>query len=357
MCAAGSPPGIPLRTTFGSAGARLRAWMGRHPIVLVALLSPGIVEYLSGSSRLSGVVVAPPLFALLLAFNLGLYVPGVLLIREARIRWRGGWTTVILLGCAYAIVEEGLALSTLFNPQAVVVGVLGFYGHFVGVSWVWLVGVVAVHVVFSIGVPILLLDLALPSRRGVSFLARRGIALAIVALAVTTTSLLLVTWGLLHFFAGALIILGSLLSIAGLVWAARALPYDLVRPRHAAPSRTPWMFALLGVAFWPSLLVIDALLGTAGAPAVLAVVALLAALLAYLVVVRASIGRGANERALIALVVGLVAPIMIAGAVVGITVPVVLVADALAIWFFVFLWRRYDSPHPRVSAPLGATVA
>ncbi|MCI4321749.1 MAG: hypothetical protein L3K18_01230 [Thermoplasmata archaeon] len=357
MSAPELPPVPPSSSSVGPRGARFRAWVGRHPILLVALLSPGIVEYLSGSSKLGGIVVAPPLFALLLCFNLGLYVPGVLLIREARIRWRGGWTTVILLGCAYAIVEEGLALSTLFNPQASVVGALGFYGHFLGVSWVWLVGVVAVHVVFSIGLPILLLDLALPTSRGVPFLARRGIAAALGVLALTTSSLLLVTWGLFHFFAGVPIVLGSLIAIAALVWAARTVPRDLVRPWHAGPTRPPWVFAILGTAFWPGLLLIDALFGVAGMPPAVTVLALLGALLAFLLVVSAGIGRVANERCLLALTMGLVAPIMFAGAVVGLGVPVVLVGDVLAIWFFLFLWRRYDAPRRDVPAHVQATPA
>ncbi len=56
------------------------------------------------------------------------------------IRWRKGWASVFLLGFAYAILEEGLALRTLYNPLAGPVGILGYYGHWLGVNWVWTVG-------------------------------------------------------------------------------------------------------------------------------------------------------------------------------------------------------------------------
>jgi len=113
-------------------------------------------------------VLSPPLFFLLLAANLGLYGPGVILIREAKIRWNKGWASVFLLGAAYGIVEEGLALRTLFNPNSSVVGNLGVYGHWLGVNWVWTVGLVIFHAVFSIGLPIFVFGLAFPDLKSKS---------------------------------------------------------------------------------------------------------------------------------------------------------------------------------------------
>jgi hypothetical protein len=82
------------------------------------MLSPGIPEYLTGSSAVNVIVLNPIWFVCGLIANLGLYGPGVLLIREAKVRWYKGWATVLLLGAAYGILEEGIALSTLFNPNA-----------------------------------------------------------------------------------------------------------------------------------------------------------------------------------------------------------------------------------------------
>jgi len=109
-------------------------FLRRHPVLCLLLLTPGIPEYLSSSSPLNALVLDPVMFVFQLAANLGLYGPGVLLIREASIRWKKGWATVLLLGAAYGILEEGVALSTLFNPNAGPVGELGFYGHWLGVN-------------------------------------------------------------------------------------------------------------------------------------------------------------------------------------------------------------------------------
>src|SRR5215472_7628498 len=93
--------------TSPSAGARVRAFLRRHPVLCLALLTPGIPEYLSGSSSTSLLLVNPVAFLLFLAINVAMYTPGCLLVREAMVRWRKGWATAIALGAAYAVMEEG----------------------------------------------------------------------------------------------------------------------------------------------------------------------------------------------------------------------------------------------------------
>ena len=154
--------GVPRAVPSYVAAKGLIGFFRRHPILLLLLLSPGIPEYLSGSSAISAIVLNPALFGFQIAANLGLYAPGVLLIREARIRWHKGWATVLILGAAYGILEEGVALSTLFDPESNNAVVLGTYGHWLGVSWVWMSGVLLVHMVYSVSIPILLVGLALP---------------------------------------------------------------------------------------------------------------------------------------------------------------------------------------------------
>src|ERR1700730_4900983 len=80
--------------------SRAKAYLRAHPVLFLALLTPGIPEYLSGSSPFANIVLNPVWFALGLLLNLGMYVPGVLLIREAQIRWNKGWATVLALGAA-----------------------------------------------------------------------------------------------------------------------------------------------------------------------------------------------------------------------------------------------------------------
>jgi hypothetical protein len=146
-------------------GASSFGFFRSHPVLLLLLLTPGIPEYLSSSSAINNVVFNPLLFLLQLTANLGLYGPGALLVHDARVRWKKGWGTVLLLGAAYGILEEGVALSTLFDPKAAPAGSLGVYGHWLGVNWVWAVGTVPFHAIFSISIPILLLGLVLPRNR------------------------------------------------------------------------------------------------------------------------------------------------------------------------------------------------
>ncbi len=161
----------------------------RHPVVCLLLLSPGIPEYISGSSPTNAIVLNPAMFGFQLAANLGLYGPGVLLVREAMVRWNKGWATVLLLGAAYGILEEGVALSTLFNPNANPVGKLGVYGHWLGVNWVWVAGILPVHMIFSISLPIIAPGAGRARRtRGKSLLSRRGLRVGSVVLASTSRS-------------------------------------------------------------------------------------------------------------------------------------------------------------------------
>lgn len=71
-----------------------------------------------------------------LVADLVLYGPGVILIREALVRWKKGRATVLILGAEYGILEEGIALSTLYNLVASPVGKLGLCGQYLGVNWV-----------------------------------------------------------------------------------------------------------------------------------------------------------------------------------------------------------------------------
>jgi hypothetical protein len=98
--------------------SKLVHYLKSHPLLFLLLLTPGIPEYLSASSQLTLLVLNPILFFGLLAANVGLYGSGVILIREAMIRWKKGWASVFLLGAAYGIVEEGLDLWTLFYSNA-----------------------------------------------------------------------------------------------------------------------------------------------------------------------------------------------------------------------------------------------
>ena len=327
------------------------AFFRRHPVLLLLCLTPGIPEYLSGSSALADLVIAPPVFFIFLALNLGLYGPGVLLIREALIRWNKGWAAVLCLGSAYALLEEGTGLSTLFDPKASVVGNLGMYGHSLGVSWVWAIGVLQIHIVLSIGLPILLLGLALPETRGRSFLNGRQIALVLGIFAFDIFFLLLIS----HYYPVGL--LWQLLAIpvaAALAGLAYYLPRDLLNPTSATPTLSLTACFVLGFLFFPIIVLVPGLgeHTSLGAPLVGALE--IAASGGLFLLIRRGIGRTHNEAQLVMVAFGALVPIAFFGLVGQIFVPVVVVADVFFALFFYTLWQRYRPGPAAPGVPTGA---
>jgi hypothetical protein len=331
---------------------RALAYLRAHPILCLALLTPGIPEYLSGSSSFGVFFANPVLFLILLGANLGMYLPGVLLIREAMIRWRKGWASVIVLGAAYGIAEEGLGLSTLFNAHAGVVGALGSYGHWLGVNWVWSVGVLMVHIVYSLALPILLLGLALPETRGRSLLGARGIAVALGVFVLDLFFLMLVVLGALHFWMGIPQLLGSLLAIGALILVARRLPVNLLGASSLRPTVRPLGFLLLGLGLFPVTLVLEGVSGAVSLAPPFAILLVLAwfALLLYLA--GRWIGQAEHERHLLAFAAGTLAPIALVGFLTSFPTPVVLLADLALGGFFWRLWTRSRLALAETSASL-----
>jgi hypothetical protein len=124
------------------------------PALVLYFLSPVIGELLSGS--------APPVeffnpFGLIILP--ALYGSGALLVRELALHWKKRWPTILVLGLAYGIVEEGLMVKSFFDPNWVDLGQLGVYGRWAGVNWVWTISLMIYHAVVSIAIPILLVEL------------------------------------------------------------------------------------------------------------------------------------------------------------------------------------------------------
>ncbi len=104
----------------------------RGPVFALLLLAPSIPELLTGSTPVSRLVTDPVGFAVSFALDVGLYGTGALLIREVCVAYRRGWASILLLGGAYGIAEEGFAVHTFFQRSGAPVGLLGSYGHAFG---------------------------------------------------------------------------------------------------------------------------------------------------------------------------------------------------------------------------------
>lgn len=322
-----------------SVFARFKAFLKRHPVIFLALLTPGIPEYLSGSSPFSNIIYNPAWFVLGLLFNLGMYVPGVLLIREAQIRWKKGWATVLLLGAAYAIVEEGVGLSTMFNPNASALGGTGGYGHYLGVNWVWVPDVMMIHMIFSIGVPLLLFGYAFPELKGKSLLTDKGIQKVAAILCIDIMLLAIFVWASTKYWMGDGVLFGALLAIAGLCVLAHWLPSDLFTALPGPPTSGPLSFAIAGGVFYVGSILMVSVLENSHEPALLVALSIPLYCFLFLWWVLLHAGSYRNERQLLAFSFFLILPIIVVGLALQIVAPFVIVADLLAILFF---WQMYN---------------
>jgi hypothetical protein len=205
------------------------------PALVLYFLSPAIGELLSGS--------APPVeffnpFGLIILP--ALYGSGALLVRELTLRWEKRWPTILVLGLAYGIIEEGLMVKSFFDPNWVDLGLLGVYGRWAGVNWVWSISLMIYHAVISIAIPILLVELLYPERRDEPWLGKRGRVGLSVLLAMTVAfGFLALTTYRPPFLTYTLAIILTVI----LAWIARRLP----RKFHWNTPGKPWNAIWLGM--------------------------------------------------------------------------------------------------------------
>src|SRR4030042_2276196 len=112
---------------------------------VLAILSPVIAELCSVSPPPLEFFF-PPSFVLLL----GLYGAGVLIVRELAVKWNLGWAGIVVLGVAYGILEEGVAIKSFFDPYWMDLGGLGEDGRYLETNWVWAGWLTVYHASVSI---------------------------------------------------------------------------------------------------------------------------------------------------------------------------------------------------------------
>jgi hypothetical protein len=149
--------------------------------VVLFFLAPAIGELLSGSAPPTEFF--NPISLLLLS---ALYGSGALLARELKVRWKKGYVSLFLLGAAYGVIEEGLMVKSFFDPGWMDLGVLGVYGRWWEINWVWAEWLTIYHAIFSIVIPITLVEAAYPELRNVRWVSNRKLAGATVLLCAVT---------------------------------------------------------------------------------------------------------------------------------------------------------------------------
>jgi hypothetical protein len=138
------------------------------PAVGLFFLAPWVGEFLLGNISVRVLPWLPVLAPL--------YGGGALLIREVTRRSGRGWPTILVLGLAYGLIEAGLVDQSLFNAD--------FEGHVtnamtpvpaLGIDAYNAVTFLIGHAVWSIAVPIAIVELLTPRRRTTPWLGRPGL--------------------------------------------------------------------------------------------------------------------------------------------------------------------------------------
>jgi hypothetical protein len=226
------------RPTQTDGGGRLGLMRRIAPALGLFLLAPLVAEFLLGnipSSEIAGALFLAPM-----------YGGGALLIREVARRTGRGWPSLLLLGAAYGLLEAGLLDQSLFNPsfegydfQSVAhIPVLGISAHSV-------LSFVGGHMIWSICVPIAIMETLVPGRSDTPWLGRFGLVVASVVFVLGSTVL---WYGLADeegFQAPAPQVAATAAVIAALVGGAFAIGG---RPRPALDRRAPnpWLVGAAG---------------------------------------------------------------------------------------------------------------
>ncbi|MFK3983356.1 hypothetical protein ACI2K4_23610 [Micromonospora sp. NPDC050397] len=215
-----------------SAGPPTRIPFGRRvlPAVGLAFLAPWVAEYLMGSHSVRDLP--------LIVFLLPMYGGGALLIREVTRRSGRGWPTMLLLGLAYGVIEAGLLDQSLFNPD---------YGGYdfqstapipgLGVSAYFLLVFVAGHAIWSIGVPIALVESLVPERATTPWLRTPGLVVAALLYLGGGAIIYADLYATEGFRASPLQVTIAAVAALALVVAAFVVPHRSPRPEVGAPTR------------------------------------------------------------------------------------------------------------------------
>lgn len=230
-----------MQCTRGAAPDRRHSGLLRRvaPVVGLFFLAPLIAEFLLGNISVSE-------FSSFL-FLAPLYGGGAVVVREVTRRSGRGWPTMILLSLAYALVEEGLATQTLFNPSYHGLDLLRparIPG--VGLGAWWTLFVLTLHVIWSMSVSIALVEAIVPARRTAPWLGRFGLGLAGVLYLLGAVLIGAGTYQSERFIASPFQLIGTVVAIVVVVLLAFLTgPAD-----HAAGGGTvpgPWLVGLFAL--------------------------------------------------------------------------------------------------------------
>ena len=205
--------------------------------VTLFLVAPLVAEYLLGDfplTFLSPLLVMAPF-----------YGGGALLIRELTRRSGRGWPTIFLLSAAYTLIEEGVTTQSLFNPNY-----LGF--HFLAHAWIpalgiggwWTMLMFNVHIFWSMGVSIALVEGLVPSRARSPWLGPVGTAVAALLFVLGAIASTAFSIRQYHFIASREQFAATAVLVVLFICAAFLFPFPRIHNRPV-PVPSPWITGLI----------------------------------------------------------------------------------------------------------------
>ncbi len=203
--------------------------------ITLIFVAPLVAEYLLGDISIRLLVALIPLAPM--------YGGGALLIRELVRRTGRGWPSILLLGAAYALIEEAFTTQSLFNPDY-----LHLHMHFLSHAWIpflhiggwWTLFMLNLHTFWSISVSIALVEALFPSRAEQPWLGRIGDSVVFVLFLVGCAAGTGITLKGDRFVASPMQFLCAGLACVALIVAAFLIPRR--RQRTApGPVPSPWI--------------------------------------------------------------------------------------------------------------------
>jgi hypothetical protein len=215
---------------------------GIWPALALFFTAPLVAEFLLGNlpiKLLPALIVLAPL-----------YGGGALFIRELARRTGRGWSTILLLGMAYAIIEEAYATQSLFNPDYLKLHLellTPAYISTMGIGGWWTLWMFNVHAIWSIATPIALIEACVPDRAHAQWLGRPGLVVAFLAFVFGVTASGLMQYKQDPFLASAAQFGVAALVLVLLTVAAFAIRTAPRKSTGGAPS--PWFAGCIALLF------------------------------------------------------------------------------------------------------------
>lgn len=314
---------------------------------LLTLLAVDLSEFMTG-----GILATPQslLLFLLIPIVPVFYGLGVLLVREVTIRWQQGWVTVLLLGGAYGLVQEGLLTKVFFaSSSSSAVGYLGIYGRYLGVNWVLVAIALIFHGVFTVTFSLFFLGSLLPETRGRALLSSRQLGAVMSAFgAITAIGYIFVSddpafkgpgWFVSSPPAqDVLLVVGMVTALALVAW---RVPAEWSRFSTSQPIVSPLVVGVIGLVFSGALLLLGGLAPHLIPWPVILILAIFAESLGCMFLLRARMGNEKHLRHEILFVAGALVPYLFIGVALEVQGDVgVLLFTALPWIFLAEIWRR-----------------